>query len=73
MEEEKSLQHESGEPADIICKDCIGNIVQAELQKNAARLFSPQYYVKWVYFCQKCNHQSKVFYSKLAKPPTQQQ
>jgi hypothetical protein len=52
------------EPADIICGDCDGNILQIKIPLEKPKLFSASYYIKWAYFCQKCGKQSKTFCSR---------
>lgn len=61
------------EPADVVCNNCTMDLIQQEAPRTAPKIFSPQYYIKWEYFCQKCGYKSKVFCSKLAKQPTQAQ
>jgi len=71
--DETPLQSPEFEPADVICGDCKGSVVQMEAPRNTKRLFTPQYYVKWMYVCQTCGLASKIFCSKLAKVTTPQQ
>lgn len=62
-EENKSL--EEVKSADVDCADCTGNWIQAQIPPPPQRLFTPQYFVKWVYLCQKCGLKSKIFCTRI--------
>jgi len=52
------------EPAEVICGDCDGNVIQTKLPRDKPPLFSVNFYFNWAYYCQKCGKQSKTFCSK---------
>lgn len=52
------------ESAEIFCNDCTGNLIQVKQQIPQQRLFTPIFFVKWCYLCQKCGKQSKIFCSR---------
>lgn len=64
MEENKPVLEEYV-PTDVDCANCTGNWVQAQIPLPNVRLFTPVYFIKWCYICQKCGLKSKVFCSKI--------
>jgi len=56
---------EEFEPADVMCNDCTVDLIQIEAPREKPPLFTKRFYVKWLYHCQKCGKQSKIFCSKM--------
>lgn len=66
MEENNSIEStEEFEQAEVDCSNCVGNWVQVQQPLPKERVFTPVYFVKWRYICQKCGLTSKVFSSRV--------
>ena len=66
---EEKLEQFNGESPEVICNNCIGNFHQVQVPRTGT-LFTPQYYVKWCYFCQTCGKKSKLFCSRIQNNAT---
>lgn len=62
MDEEEKNEYPQ---AEVVCGDCTGNVVQVQKPVPEKRLFTPVFFIKWVYLCQKCGKESKVFCSRI--------
>lgn len=57
---------ENKENVEIICQSCVGTFQQCEIKP--ARLFGLQKFVKWIYRCNACLYQSKVYCTRIQQP-----
>lgn len=72
MENNEVEKVEEAENADVVCQDCNGEMVFAEVQRPTPKLFTPTYYKRVCLFCTLCQKTGKQFLSKINKQQNEQ-
>lgn len=58
--------NEQYEIPEVICNKCVGVFQKINFEKRSS-LFSIQIFQKWIYRCNSCGLQSKVYCTKIKK------